>query len=52
MSIHGGNPRKGKGRVLPTDTPGGGGPVIPANAIRDESGNPILDETGNYILSE
>jgi len=29
----------------------GGGPTIPALAIKDRAGNYILDRAGNYIVS-
>jgi hypothetical protein len=29
-----------------------GSVVVPANALKDESGNPIKDENGNFILTE
>lgn len=54
MSIHGGTGRRGKGRLPPPDNIGGdgGGPVTPANALRDENDNVILDENNNFILAE
>jgi hypothetical protein len=54
MSVHGGTGKRGKGRLNPPDNIGGdgGGPVTPANALRDENDNFILDEDGNYIEGE
>lgn len=54
MSIHGGTGKRGKGRIVPPGNIGGdgGGPVTPANALRDENDEPILDEDGNYIEAE
>lgn len=49
MAIHGGSPRRYKGRVSSTEPSEGG---APPNALQDENGNYILDENGQYILAE
>lgn len=32
--------------------PAGAADVVPANALRNDQGEPILDDQGNYILAD